>query len=134
MALAADVDLSGDEIAFVALPDGSFVVEHGRGDPARLARALDLRPPYRAEAVRRGASTWAVAAVEISVHELGPASLGDEIEIAWDGVERSTRIDGMPTIASVPALEAVAAGRHDRWVARARRLRDSFWELEIDPL
>ena len=39
---------------------------------------------------------------------------GDAIELAWDGTERSVRIDGMPTLAGVPALERLAAARHPR--------------------
>jgi hypothetical protein len=106
------------------------------GDPdvAPLADSLELAPPYRAEAVRRAGSTWAVGAREILVVELSESILGDEIELVWDGVERSTRVDGAPRLASVFELEALASSRFDTWVVRAARLRGALWEVEIGPL
>ena len=46
----------GDEVEFVALADGTFVLESdGAGDPAPFAAALgdSIEAPYRALAVRR---------------------------------------------------------------------------------
>ena len=121
---------------FVVLPDGSHVVE-GDGvptDAAELARSLEHEPPYRAEAVRRDGSTWAVGVRAILVVELPATLLGDELELVWDGHERSARVSGAPSFASVSELEAIAAARFDTWVVRARRLRDVFWEVEVGPL
>ena len=98
-----------------------------------LAGGLELLPPYRAHAVHRGGSTWAVGARSIDVLEL-PSASGGEIEIVWDGSERATRIDGEPTLGSVPGLESFAASRYDTWVVRALRLRDTLWEIELAPL
>jgi hypothetical protein len=127
---------TGDSVSFVALPDGSYVVEGGDEPyhPAELARSLELPPPYRAEAVRRGASTWAVGASAIVVVELPGFPIGEELEVVWDGVERATRVDGVPTLASVAELAAHASARYDAWVVRAHRLRDSWWEVEAGPL
>jgi hypothetical protein len=117
------------------LADGSYVVETDDDpDVALLARSLELAPPYRAEAVRRTGSTWAVGAREILVVELPESMLGDEIELVWDGVERSTLVDGTPRLASVPELETLAASRFDTWVVRASRLRGPLWEVEAGPL
>src|SRR3954462_8256569 len=56
--------LEGDHAAFVALPDGTLVIEDGPDDAAPLAEAVErsLQPPYRAEAVHRGDGAWSVGA------------------------------------------------------------------------
>jgi hypothetical protein len=130
------VALEGDEAAFVALTDGSFVVERGdeRFDPEVIASALELDPPYRAEAVRRSGSTWAAGARAIVLVELWESVPGDELELVFDGIERSVVVDGSPTLASVPELEALASERFDSWVVRAARVRDRLWEVEVGSL
>jgi hypothetical protein len=126
----------GPVVRFVALRDGSNLVEES-GDTVTveaIVAALDSEPPYRAEAVRRDATTWAVGIRAIHVVELPPSVLGDELELVWDGRERSTRVGGVPTLASVYELEALASARFETWVVRASRLRDTSWEVEIGPL
>jgi HSP20 family molecular chaperone IbpA len=103
------------------------VAERGGGDLTPLAAALDLEPPYRAEAVRRNQSLWALAARTIEVVEL-PGVDGEEIELASHGGERTLRIDGERVFGSVPALE------RDGHVVRARRVAGEAWEVETDPL
>jgi len=129
-------DLEGEEAAFVALADGTYVVERGHAsfDPVLIARALELEPPYRAEAVRRTGSTWAAGARTIVVTELPASVTGGELELVFDGTERSVVVDGSPTLASVPELEELAASRFDSWVVRAVRLRDRLWEVEVGSL
>jgi hypothetical protein len=128
--------LEGDEATFVALADGTYVVERGDPafDPTLLARGLELEPPYRAEAVRRSGSTWAAGARAIVVVEMSRLASGDELQIVFDGTERSVLVDGSPTLASVPELEELAAARFDTWVVRAARLRDVLWEVEVGSL
>ena len=118
------------------LADGSWVVEEGDGaiEPAELAAALGVQPPFRAEAIRRTGSTWAVGAKAIAVVELPLVFSSDELEVVWDGTERTVQIDGEPSFSSVPELEQLASSRYDTWVARARRIRDETWEVEIGPL
>jgi hypothetical protein len=135
----AVVDLStatGNQVGFVALPDGSFAVESSDGvvDLAALVEPLGLRPPFRAEAIRRSGTTWAVGARAIETAELSGLLSGQELEVVWDGTERSVRIDGEPSFASVPELERLAASRFGTWVARARRIRDDIFEIEVGPL
>lgn len=97
--------MRGDEATFVALPDGTLLVEDGGGDLAPLAGAVEqsVAPPYRAHAVRKGETVWAVAANRIEVRRLD--RLGDEIEEVEDGM-----------------------------VVRARRLDGDLWEVEATPL
>jgi len=57
-------DVEGDAARFVALEDGSLLVEEGDGDLTTLADAIEqeIARPYRATAVRRGETTWAARA------------------------------------------------------------------------
>src|SRR5205814_9933566 len=55
---AANVALDGDEAKFTVLPDGSLLVDEDEGrELSGLADAVDLPPPFRAEAVRRDQDT-----------------------------------------------------------------------------
>jgi len=120
-------DLPGDRIGFVALPDGALVAEEGGGDLSTLAAAVDLEPPYRAEAVRRSDTLWALAARRIEVVDL-PGVEGEQIELSSHGGERTLRVDGERVFGSVPALE------QDDHVVRARRIAGDVWEVETAPL
>jgi hypothetical protein len=132
----ATVELAvpGSEAWFVVLPDGSLVVEEGDADADRFRAALSVAPPFRAHAVRRNGATWAVAVRRIEAVELDDDTPGNEIEIAWDGSERTVRIDGAPTLAGVPGLERLAEARHRTYVVRAARLEGSTWEVAVSPL
>ena len=130
----ADVDLEGEEASFVALPDGTLVAERGTDDLVPLAEALErtIDRPYRAEAVRRGTGSWAVAAKRIRVLTL-PADEadGDEIEVTVGPDGRRVVVDGQPVFGSVPALEALVP---DGGLVRARRLDGPLWEVEATHL
>ena len=120
-------DLPGDKIGFVALPDGKLVVDEGGGDLTPLADALDLEPPYRAEAVHQSDALWALGARKIEVVEL-PGVQGQLIELSSHGEERTLVVDGQREFGTVPALE-----RPDH-VVRAHRIAGDSWEVETDPL
>jgi hypothetical protein len=90
-----------------------------------LERELD--PPYRAEAVRREDSLWAVAGRRIEVVEL-PGVTGTELELAMHGGERTLLVDGERAFGSVPALE------RPEHVVRARRIDGDLWEVDEAPL
>jgi hypothetical protein len=119
--------LPGDQIGFVVLPGGGIVLEEGGGDLASLVAALDLTPPYRAEAVRRSETMWALAGSRIEVVTL-PGVEGDQIELTSHSGERTLRVDGERVFGSIPSLE-----RPDH-VVRAHRIADESWEVETDPL
>src|SRR5919198_736460 len=101
--------LSGEELEFVALPDGTLLVDDDFDDQALtpLADALEqaLRPPYRAHAVHRGGDTWAVAANRIRVVEVPEPVEGDEVELTVANGERTLVVEGEPRFGSVPSLE-----------------------------
>ena len=124
----------GADVWFVALRDGGVVLEEGAGEVAELVRSLAPQPPYRAHAVRQEGSVWAVAVRRIETVELGRDPGGDFVEVACDGLERSVRIDGEPTLAGVPELERLGAERHAAYVVTAARLVRSTWEVSVTPL
>jgi hypothetical protein len=115
----------GDKASFVALPGGDLVVDEGPDDLEPLATALEqeLAPPYRAEAVRREGTLWAVAGRKIELVEL-PGVAGDEIELTMHGDDHTLIVDGEQAFGSIAALER--PGR----VVRARRVEGELWEVE----
>jgi hypothetical protein len=130
--------VEGDEVSFVALPDGSLVVDEEAGDKplAPLADAIEeqLRPPYRARGVRRSGDVWAVAANAIQVVDLGPDVEGDEIELVSRAGERTLTVDGARAFGGVPALERLAEAQSADYVVHAIRIDGNLWEVRVAPL
>jgi hypothetical protein len=129
--------LKGDAVHFVALPDGSILVEEDEPDDALtpLADAVEasIPPPYRAESVRRGPATWAVAASRIVVVAV-PGLQGDEAELVVTREARTLHVDGRPTFGSAPALERAGVAEGVEYVVRASRLDGDLWEVSASPL
>ena len=125
-------DVEGDSARFVGLEDGALLLEEGEGDLTPLADAIEqgIDRPYRATAVRRGDTQWAVAAHGLRVIELSEPG-GDEVELAIRGEERTLLIDGNRAFGTLPELEALADGEA---VIRAARLDQNLWEVRVDPL
>src|SRR6266511_1380946 len=90
----------------------------------------EIARPYRATAVRRGESTWAVAAHRLRVIEL-PEPGGDEVELALRGDDKTLVVDGNRSFGTLPELEQLADGDA---VIRASRLDGTLWEARVDPL
>jgi hypothetical protein len=125
-------DVEGSTARFVGLPDGSLVIEEGEGDLSPLAEAIEseVAAPYRATAIRRSETHWAVAAQGLRVVEL-PEPGGDEVELVIKGDERTLVVDGNRSFGTLPELEELA----DRdAVIRAARLEGALWEVRVDPL
>jgi hypothetical protein len=126
-------DLGGEEAWFVVLGSGAVIAEDHAVD-ARLVSSIPLEAPFRARAVRRDAGIWVVGASRIRTVELVDDPGGHAVEVAWDGRERSVRIDGAPTLAGVPELERLGAERHATYVVTAARIEGSTWEVFVLPL
>jgi hypothetical protein len=128
--------IQGDQMHFVALPDGDLVVDEDEPDDTlrALAEAVEetVDPPYRAEAIRRDGDLWAVAARRIQVAEIEAA--GDQIELVVSGGERHLTVDGERGFGSVPELERLGEQLGPAYVVRARRLDERLWEVEASPL
>ena len=129
--------VEGDRAQFVAVGDDSLVIEEGV-DVEPLAAALDetgtVKPPYRAEAVRRGESQWAVGIKQIQVVELTDDPEGDEVTLTMRDGERELLIDGRPVFGSIPAFERLGAARGASYVVQGRRLVGALWEVRALPL
>jgi hypothetical protein len=125
-------DVQGDAARFVTLEDGGLLVEEGDGDLTPLADAIEqeVKRPYRATAVRRSETQWAVAGRGLRVVEL-PEPGGDEVELALRGEERTLIVDGNREFGTLPELEKLAEGDS---VIRASRLDGDLWEVRVDPL
>jgi hypothetical protein len=125
-------DAAGDSARFVGLEDGSLLIEEGDGDLTAVADAIEheIARPYRASAVRRGETTWAIAAHRLRVIEL-PEPGGDEIELVLNGEEKALIVDGNRSFGTMPELEQLADGNA---VIRAARLDGTLWEVRVDPL
>lgn len=128
--------LTGDEVHFVTTPNGDLIVDEDEPSDTLtpLAEAVEetLPPPYRAEAIRRDDDLWAVAARSVEVAELD--AVGEEIELIVNQDGRTLTVDGRREFGSVPSLERLAEREGSSYVARARRLDERLWEVEVNPL
>jgi hypothetical protein len=138
VATAEAEELAGDELEFVALPDGTLLVDDELPDGvlAPLAEALEqeLRPPYKASAIRREDGVWAVAANRIDVVEVPEEVEGDTVSLVVQGDERTLVVDERPGWVAVPTLESFAAERHRDFVLHADRLDGNLWSVKVNPL
>ncbi len=129
-------DLTGDEVHFVALPNGELIVDEDilTGSLTPLARAVEatIRTPYRAHGIRREAGVWAIGALGIDVVALPPGFEGDELELVERDGHRTLHVDGRPAFDVPRELEALA--RSADYVIRAHRLDNTLWEAEVDSL
>src|SRR5262249_18900973 len=129
-------DIGGDELAFDVLPDRTVLVEDEEGDatlsPLADAVERELKPPYRARAVRPSEEPWAGGARAIDVVRL-QGQPGDAVELSVRDGERTLAVDGARDFGTIPELEALA-GSHTDYVVRAERLDDDWWEVKVDPL
>ena len=125
-------DVKGSSAVFVALEDGSLLIEEGEGDLTALADAIEQEAarPYRATAIRRGGSQWAIAALGLRVVQL-PEPGGEEIELVVKGDETTLVVDGNRSFGTMPELAQLAGGDA---VIRASRLEGTLWEVRVDPL
>jgi len=128
--------LAGDEVHFVALPNGDLVVDED--EPADtlgpLADAIErtVEPPYRAEAVRQGENVWAVAARRVEVAEF--EAEGDELELVANEGARAFTVDGARAFGTIPELERLGGRESDSYVIRASRLDGNIWEVTASAL
>ena len=137
VATADAPELTGDTVHFVALEDGTLVVEEDEPDGAlaTLAEAVEQTtpPPYRAEAVRKGLATWAVAASRIAITAI-PGLKGDSVELTSTREGRILKVDGRTTMGSARELERLGEIEGTQYVVLATRLDGDLWEVEATAL
>jgi hypothetical protein len=132
LATADAPEVKGDAARFVGLSDGTLLIEEGEGDLTPLADAIEqqLGRPYRATAVRRSETTWAVGAHRLRVVEL-PEPGGDEIELSIVDGTPTLAVDGSRSFGTIPELAQLTDGDA---VIRASRLDGALWEVRVDAL
>jgi hypothetical protein len=125
-------DVEGEAARFVSLPDGSLLVEDGPDsslDALASAVEQELRPPYRARAVRRDESLWAVEATRIEVLELPDAPGGDAIDVTRTAEGTVVAVDEAPVFGSIPTLERRGEREGRDYAVHAERLDGDLWEV-----
>lgn len=129
-------ELPGDSVVFVALEDGTLVVEADLPDGALtpLADAFEenLPPPYRAAAVRASEDIWSGVAESVAIVEIA-LDAGDEIDLSVVGGVRELKVNGTPSSAAVPELDALAE-EHEDVSLHAERVDGSRFAVDVFPL
>jgi hypothetical protein len=138
VASAEAPDLPGDNVEFVALADGTLVVDDELPDGALtpLADALEdqVSPPYHGYALRQEGDVWSIAARRTQIVELEEDVPGDEVDMIVNEGSCKVGVDGVESDATVPGLEAFAAQPFGSFVLHASRLDDTLWEVTVLPL
>ena len=130
-------EIEGDMVQFVTLPDGTLLVENGGDSPLdALATAVEseLRPPYRARAVRQSESLWAIEAMRLEVVSLPDAPGGDAIDVTRTDEGTTTSVDGQRIFGTIPALERLGEQQGRDFAVHAERLDGDLWEVRAAAL
>jgi hypothetical protein len=130
-------DVEGDAVRFVSLADRSLLVEEGVDSPLdALAAAVEqeLRPPYRARAVRRGETLWAIEAKRIEVLSIPDAPRGDAIDVTQTADGLTLTVDDERIFGSIPVLEQRGEREGSEYTVHAERLDDDVWEVRAAAL
>ena len=138
VASAEAPDLPGEELEYVALEDGTLIVDDDLPDGALspLADALEgqIRAPYHGWAFWQGDDVWAVAAKRVQVVEVPEDVPGDEVSMSVNNGSRSVMVDGADSHAELPSLETFAGQQYGSFALHASRLDDTLWEVTVLPL
>jgi hypothetical protein len=138
VASAQAPDLPGEELEYVALEDGTLVVDEDIPDGALspLADALEgqIAAPYHGYAFWKEDDVWTVAAKRVQVVEVPEDVPGDEVELAVNDGSRTLVVDGEESRAEIPSLESFASQQFGSFVLHASRLDDTLWEVTVLPL
>ena len=129
-------DLTGDTVTFVALADGSLVVDEDvpDGSLTPLADAIEeiIPAPYRAAAIRNDDEVWSAVAEKVSVVEL-PGFEGDVVDLSVVGGARDLSVDGESTTEAVAPLDALAQ-EHADVSLHAERVDGDLFAVDVFPL
>jgi hypothetical protein len=131
------VELDVDEVRFVALDDGTLVVDGDEDlDLAPLAEAIEqeLQLPYRAHTVRADDDAWTAAAEAIELVELPRELEGEQLELTVRQGERMLIVDGAPAFGDTSELDQLGAERGDDYVVQASRVDGDLWDVRVLPL
>ncbi|HEX5028737.1 MAG TPA: hypothetical protein VFV56_07985 [Gaiellaceae bacterium] len=128
--------LTGDRVTFVALDDGTLVINEDLPDGALnpIADQLEemLEPPYRAAAARGEDDVWTAVAEKVRIVELTgiPA---DEVELAVVDGQRTLTFGDEQVDEALPPLDEIA-GEHDAVAIHAERVDGDAFAVDVFPL
>src|SRR3954464_6924058 len=91
-------------------------------------------PPYRARAVRRGETLWAVEAKRIEVLQIPDAPAGDAIDLTQTNDGTTLAVDEQRTFGSLPVLAQRGEREGSEYTVHAERLEDDLWEVRAAAL
>src|SRR5262245_27098133 len=128
--------LTGESVTFVALPDGTLVVNEDvpDGSLTPVADAIEemVKPPYRAAAARNEGDRWTAVAESVRIVEL-PGVGADDLELTVVGGERTRTAGDAQTDFALPALDALADGQGDVAI-HAERVDGDTFSVDVFPL
>lgn len=131
-------DLPGDTMSFVALEDGTLVVDDdipdGSATPLADAVETEIQKPYEAVAVRQvdGDGVWRVAAVVVLVAPASPGDAAERVDLARVGGDVTATVDGdeaAPGVAPRGLLDLLAHLDGDAALT-AERLDETTWVVQ----
>jgi hypothetical protein len=134
---AAVPGIEGNAARWVALPDGTLLVEDGPDgtlDPLAAVVEERIQPPYRARAARQTGDIWAVQAARIEVLALPDAPEGDTLDLARSDGAAALSVDGAQVFGSLPALEERGEREGSEFAVHAERLDGDLWEVRAAAL
>ena len=129
--------IEGDAVRFVALPDGTLIVEEGpEGSLEPLATAVEqaVRAPYRARAARQSDDLWAIQAKRIEVIELPDAPDGETIDLTHTADGSTLAVDDARIFGTLPLLEERGARESPEYTVHAERLDGDLWDVRAAAL
>ena len=128
--------LTGDSATFVALEDGTLIVNEDLPDGALapLADTIEemLAPPYRAAAARGEGDVWNAVAESVQLVEL-PDIRADEVELTVVDGERTLTLGDEQVDLAVPALDALAE-EHEAVAIHGERVDGDVFTVDVFPL
>jgi hypothetical protein len=135
--VAADAPaLTGQSVTFVALDDGTIIVNEDVPDDslAPIADALEqmVSPPYRAAAARTESDSWTAVAESVRIVELTDVA-ADEVELTVVDGERTLTVGDEQTSRALPGLDALAA-EHESVAIHAERVDGDVFAVDVFPL
>ena len=128
--------LTGESVTFVALPDGTLVVNDDVPDGSLTPVADQIEemvpPPYRAAAARNEGDMWTAVAESVGIVEL-PGVNANEVELTVFSGERALILGEQQSDSALPALDALADGQGDVAI-RAERVDGDLFAVDVFPL
>ena len=128
--------LTGEALTFVALEDGTLVVDQDVADGSLTPVAETLEemvpPPYRAAAARTDDDVWTAVAESVQIVSL-PGVEGDEVDLTIVDGERTLTVAGEPTDLAVRPLDELATA-HDSVSVHAERVDGDLYAVDVFPL